>query len=217
MHTLYYSPGACSLGPHIVLEEIGKPYQRQKVQAGPETQTADWRAINPKGRVPALSGVPGRIGGASDLLTEANAIMVYLARSNPEAGLLPSDPAAEARVIEWLNWLSSGVHTSIYARIRRPARFLEDESLYPILQEKGRKDLRDAYAYAESLLGDGRDWAVPGGYSLADIYLFVFYYFGYGAGFDMKAEYPVWRAHAEKLLARPAVQRIVEFEGLKLP
>ena len=217
MHTLYYSPGACSLGPHIVLEEIGQPYARTKVQAGSDTQTAEWRAVNPKGRVPALTGVPGRIGGAEDLLTEANAIMLYLARTNPAAGLLPDAPAAEARVLEWLNWLTSGVHTSIYARIRRPARFLDDVTLHPVLQDKGRRDLREAYEYAQSLLGDGRDWAVPGSYSLADIYLFVFYYFGYGAGFDMKTEFPVWRAHAEKVLARPAVQRIVAIEGLVVP
>ncbi len=217
MYTLYYSPGACSMGPHIVLEEIGLPYAREIVKAGTDTQTAAWRAKNPKGRVPALSGVPGRIGGADDLLTEANAIMMFLARSNPEAGLLPTDPAGEARVIEWLNWLSSGVHTSVYARIRRPARFLDDPTLFPLLQEKGRRDLRDAYEYAQSLLDDGRDWAVPGAYSLADIYLLVFYYFGYGAGFDMKADFPGWRRHAEKVLARPAVQRIVAVENLVLP
>lgn len=61
----------------------------------------------PQGRVPALTGVPGRIGGAENLLTELHAILVYLARAHPAAGLLPADLAAEARCVEWMNWLAS--------------------------------------------------------------------------------------------------------------
>ncbi len=217
MQTFYYSPGACSLGPHIVLEEVGIPYERRLVKAGTDTRTADWRAVNPKGRVPALSGVPGTIGGSGDLLTEANAIMIYLARTNPAAGLIPAEPAREARMIEWMNYLSSGVHSSIYASIRRTERFVEDPALFAPIQTKGRKALRDAFDYIEGLLGDGRDWAVPGSYTLADIYLLVFYKFGYGADFDMKSEFPAWRSHTEKVIARPAVQRIIEVEGLALP
>ena len=213
MHTLYYSPAACSLAPHIVLEEIGAPYEAVLVKAGVDTVTPEWKAKNPKGRVPALTGVPGRIGGGEDLLTEANAIMVYLARANPAAGLLPTDPAAEARVFEWLNWLAT-IHATHFARIRRPARFVVDPALFPALEEKGRADLHEAYVYVDALLGDGRDWAVPGAYSIADIYLIVFYLFGFGAGFDMVEAYPNWRAHAAKVLARPAVARIVEREEL---
>jgi len=70
MHRLYYSPGACSLAPHIVLEEIGKPYELELVSSsgvreGRMTATPEWKAVNPKGRVPALSGVAGHIGGAA--------------------------------------------------------------------------------------------------------------------------------------------------------
>lgn len=217
MQTFYYSPGACSLAPHIVLEEVGATYQRQIVKAGTDTQTDSWRAINPKGRVPALSGVTGSSGGMGDLLTEANAIMIYLARSHPEAGLIPSEPAREARMIEWLNYLAAGVHSSIYGSIRRTGRFVDNPDLFPPIQDKGRRSLRDAFAYIEGLLGDGRDWAVPGSYTLADPYLLVFYYFGYGAGFDSKVDYPNWRKHTEKLMARPAVQRVIAIEGLNLP
>ncbi len=217
MKTFYYSPGACSLGPHIVLEEIGIPYRRQFVKAGVDTRTEGWKAINPKGRVPALTGVAGTIGGSGDLLTEANAIMIYLARTNPAAGLIPADPAREARMIEWMNYLASSVHAGIYASIRRTDRFVEDAALFPPIQDKGLKSLRDAFGYVQGLLGDGRDWAVPGSYTLADIYLLVFYKFGYGVGFDMKVEFPVWRAHAQKLLARPAVQRVIAIEELALP
>lgn len=217
MYTFYYSPGACSLGPHIVLEEVGAAYDRTIVKAGEATRTDAWRAINPKGRVPALAGVPGTIGGQGDLLTEANAIMIYLARLHPEAGLIPTEPAGEARMIEWLNYLSSGVHASIYASIRRTDRFVDDPALYPPIQDKGKRALRDAFAYIEGLLADGRDWAVPGSYSLADIYLLVFYHFGRGPGFDMKTDYPAWAALVAKVMARPASQRVIAIEGLTLP
>lgn len=217
MYTFYYSPGACSLGPHIVLEEVGAPYERQVVKAGVATQTAEWKAVNPKGRIPALSPVRGSAGGAPNLLTEANAIMIYIARTYPEAGLIPSDPVGEARMVEWLNYLAAGVHSSIYGSIRRTGRFVEDEALFPPIQEKGRKSLREAFAYIEGLLADGRDWAVPGGYSLADIYLLVFYYFGRAPLFDMRTEFPAWAALVDKVAARPAVKRILAVEELQLP
>src|ERR1700761_9080811 len=107
-HRLYYSPGACSMAAHIVLEEIGVPYDLELVSSrgrlgGEGTTSAAWMAQNPKGRVPALSGVQGRMGGADNLLTELHAILVYLARSYPDAQLLPTDPHIEARAIEWMN------------------------------------------------------------------------------------------------------------------
>src|SRR5262249_47665487 len=99
-HCLYYSPGACSMAAHIVLEEIGEPYDLVLVSSrgqmgGEGTTSASWLAQNPKGRVPALSGVQGRIGGSGDLLTELHAILFYLARTHPQAHLLPSHPAGE--------------------------------------------------------------------------------------------------------------------------
>src|ERR1043166_9006381 len=104
-HMFYYSPGTCSLAPHIVLEEIGEPYELTLISAsgpreGEATSRPAWKAINPKGRVPAFPGAAGRVGGADTLLTEVPAILTYLARTNPAADLLPSDPAAEARCIE---------------------------------------------------------------------------------------------------------------------
>lgn len=216
MHTLFYSPGSCALAPHVVLEEIGRPYALELVRAGVDTVTDGWKARNPKGRVPALSGVPGRIGGGEDLLTEANAIMLYLARTNPAAGLWPADPAAEARALEWMNWLASSFHAATFALVRRPGRFSEDESVFPALKAKGMKGLAEHARYIDALLGDGRDWAVPGAYTLADPYVFTFWMFLKRLdGFDM-APYPAWNAHAARMLARPAVARALEQEGLQL-
>lgn len=216
MHTLYYSPGACSLAPHIVLEEIGAPFALERVQAGVATVTPEWKAKNPKGRVPALSGVAGRIGGGDDLLTEANAIMLYLARTHPEAGLVPAGPAAEARMVEWTNWLASSFHAAAWASVRRPARFVDDAALHPALQEKGRATVYEHCALIDRLLGDGRDWAVEGGYTLADPYLFTFWTFVKRAdGFDL-GPYAAWTAHARRVFDRPATRRALDREGIAL-
>jgi glutathione S-transferase len=217
MYRFFYAPGACSLAPHIVLEEIGQPYEIELISNRPgegvTTASAAWKAINPKGRIPALSGVPGRSGGADDLLTEATAIMVYLARTNPASRLMPTEPALEARCLEWMNGPAT-IHATAHAQMRRPARFADDEKLHPAIQAKGREAQHANYAHIEKVLADGRDWAVPGGYSIVDPYLFVFYGWGRLLGFEMASLFPVWTTHAEKMLARPAVQRVIAQEGV---
>jgi glutathione S-transferase len=217
MYRLYYSPGACSLAPHIALEEIGAPYALERIStAEKKTETPEWRAINPKGRVPALHPVPGAIGGGADILTEAPAILIYLARTHPEAGLLPNDPAGEARCLEWLNWLSGAVHAMSYGQIWRPARFAAGAEHQAAVTAKGHESVREQYSYVESLLGDGRDWAVPGGYSVADAFLLVFHHWGGRIGLDMAALYPAWRRLTYKVAARPAVARVLAAEEIVL-
>ena len=132
-YRLFYSPGACSLAPHIVLEEIGLPFELELISSrgereGAMTATAEWRAMNPKGRIPALSGVPGSMGGAASLLTEVTAILVYLAMEHPHSRLLPTASAPLARCLEWMNWLSGNVHAISYGQIWRAQRYSVDEA-----------------------------------------------------------------------------------------
>ena len=206
---------------HIVLEEIGEPYELELVSSrghlgGVGTTSPEWKAKNPKGRVPALSGAAGRIGGAHDLLTEAQAILFFLARTHLDARLLPDDIAGQARAIEWMNWLSSNVHAMSYGQIWRPNRFVADERDYAAVQGKGQQNVREQYAYIESLLGDGRDWALPGGYSVVDPYLLVFYEWGVRIGLGMPTSYPAWRRLTEQTLVRPAVQRVLRDENIAI-
>jgi len=218
VYRLYYSPGACSMSVHIVLEEIGEPYETELVSSKPggRAQTAEWRAINPKGRVPALSGVPGNIGGAANLLTEAHAILFYLGRSHPEAQLWPRRLAAEARCIEWMNWLASNVHAMSFGQIWRPQRFVADEKDFPAVQAKGHQNLREQYAYIESLIADGRPWAEPGGYSVVDPYLLVFFQWGMRIGVDLPSSCPAWTALTRRVLERPAVRKVLAKEEIKV-
>jgi glutathione S-transferase len=210
VHTLYWSPGACSIAPHIVLEEIGEPYSLARVtidMAG----TADllvqpeYLKINPKGRVPALT-IEDRV------LTEAPAIMAYLARRHPEVGLLPADPEAEARVIEWINWLGTAVHAVAFGQVVRPQRFVTDPEDFPKVIARGRRNVATAYAYIEEQLS-GREWAIGSHYTLADIYLLFFYLGSKRSGNPMETAFPAWTAVADRALARPAVQRVLAQEG----
>lgn len=207
--TLYYSPGACSLAPHILLEELNIPYQLKLTSvAEGKTAAPEFLIINPKGRVPVLEV-------NRSILTEAPAILVYLAQLRPEASFLPSEPLDHFRCLEWLNWLSSTIHAVGYGQMWRPARFTNDNAQFDKISAKGRENVIEAYHHIERLLGRVT-WSVNNSYSCVDPYLLVFYLWGKATGFDMQTEYPSWLAHAARVLAREAVQRAIEQEGLIL-
>ena len=108
-YTLFYSPGACSLSCHIALEESGLPYERRRFHATKGgTESPEYRAINPRGRVPALRLSDGSI------LTEAAAILGFVADQVPEKELLPAHGTLDyARAREWMGFLASSVHPAI--------------------------------------------------------------------------------------------------------
>lgn len=213
-YLLYYSPGTCSMAAHIVLEELAVPFELEAVPvAEGATLKPAYLAINPKGRVPAL-----RIAGEARVLTELPAILTYLARTHPAAGLLPSSNTVdEARCYEWLAWLSGWVHGIGYGEVWRPQRFIADTARFGEISANGRETVTKAYEFIERIFaGDDRQWAVPGGYSIVDPLLFVLYGWGMRIGLPMSNDYPAWSAHAGRLLMRPAIQRVMEREGVRL-
>src|SRR3954451_13831776 len=128
---LYYSPGACSLAAHIVLEETGLPYEPVRVTTA---DRSNWRpeylAVNPRGYVPALA--------VEDwVMTENAAIMLFLARQRPEAGLLPRAPRELGRCLEWLLWQADTAHIA-FAQQFRPERLVGDAAHHPVVQAGGR-------------------------------------------------------------------------------
>src|SRR5579872_7437346 len=101
MMTLYYTPGAVSMAAHVVLEEIGVPYERKPIQIlQNEQRGAAYLAINPRGQVPALV-VDGTV------ITETAAVLNYLGRTFPQARLLPSNDLDQARCMATLCWIAS--------------------------------------------------------------------------------------------------------------
>lgn len=208
---LYYSPGACSLAPHIVLEEIGRPYQTHLVSSmDGSTKTAEYLEINPKGRVPVLDT-------GTDVITEVPAIMTYLARTYPESKLLDDSPINFARALEWMNWLASGVHALPVAQIWRVERFADDPDAYSSIKRQGMLNLESSYQMIEQKLQELPDlWVIGNSYSIVDAYLLVFYRWGNRLGLDMKPTFPVWTKHALALLEREAVQKVLEHEQISI-
>jgi glutathione S-transferase len=97
----------------------------------------------------------------------------------------------------------------------RPARFTNDSAQFDKISSKGRENVIEAYHHIERLLSRVT-WSANNAYSCVDPYLLVFYLWGKATGFDMQTEYPSWSAHAARVLAREAVQRAIEQEGLTL-
>ena len=213
----FHDPGSCSLAVRIVLEEGRFAYQAHRVAARDrdrETVRPAWLARNPKGRVPALSPVPGSAGGEALLLTEVPAILTWLARQRPELDLMPADPAREARTLEWMNWLSGWLHAVAFAEQWRPDRFSADVESHGGIVAMGRVNMREAFDQIEQIMADGRSWAVPDAYSIADAFLIVFYRWGDAIGVGMEA-YLAWTASAARTMQRPAV--ITAFREDELP
>jgi glutathione S-transferase len=208
---LYYAPGACSLAPHIALEEVGAPFELSRIDlAANQQSSAGYLRINPKGRVPAL--VDG-----DWVLTEAPAILRYIAARHPAAGLWPWEPREEARCAEWLNWLSSTIQVA-FGHVRRAARYASDPRAVEDVAATGKKTARELWQAVDARLGEG-PWAIGERYTVADPLLMVYWHWGRGPvlSFDVEREFPNWTAHAGRLAARPAVQRAFACEGLTLP
>jgi glutathione S-transferase len=163
MPRLYYAVGACSLAPHIVLEWIGAPYEAIKVQFG----SPELLAVNPAGAVPTLQEDDGW------LLTQAGAILDYLAQKHPEAGLAGGDGArARAEAHRWSAFLTSDVHAAFWP-IFMPQRYTtqSDEAAKAAVVEAGQKLVARQFSILDKHL-EGREWILDGGRSVIDAYAF---------------------------------------------
>jgi glutathione S-transferase len=204
MLALYFTPGACSMAAHIVLEESGEEYEPRPVDlAKGEQRSQAYLKLNPLGRVPVLALDNG------EPLPENTAILPYLGK---RFGLWPSDPIAEAKALSVIGFFAASVHPA-HAHIGRPERYTSDASAFPMLQETGRKTFHGYLQQIDNMLA-GREW-LSDRYSVLDPYAFVFYAWG------IRRELPVgelknYTAHKDRMLARPAVRRVVEQEKVKI-
>jgi glutathione S-transferase len=198
---LYFSPGACSLSPHIVARELGLEPTLVKVDLSTK-QTADERdytAVNSKGYVPALELDNG------DVLTEGPTIVQYLADRNPGAGLIPPAGAFERyRVQEVLGFVNSEIHKS-YSPLFRPTTPAE-------VREERQAYLRKRYAVIEKMLA-GKSYLFGDHFTVADAYLFTVTNWAKRVNLDL-SEFPNLIAFQERVAARPAVRAAMVAEGL---
>jgi glutathione S-transferase len=202
---LLYSPGACSLGIHVILEEIGKPFAAERFSTRDGgTYTPEFIAMNPKSKVPTLLRDDGSV------LTEYPAIAYYLAATNPEAKLLPADPAMAARALELTDFAVATMHMQGFSRIFRPANFAPSEADHEAVKARGREIYEKGLAVMDRAL-EGQDY-LCGEFSIADSALFyVCFWWAARLGHALPANVA---AHYDRMKARPAVARTMAAEGL---
>ena len=218
MYLLYYSPGACSLAAHILLEELAQPFKLELRSAlkGIGTQTPEYLSINPKGRVPALLCLDSPIGEEAGVLTELPVILAYLALEEKSGRFIPDTPGELGRCLEWLNWLSGTVHSLSYGQVWRPQRFVDDENLFPAIVEKGRRNVMDNYRFIEQHIVEAQGPSVLRGYNVVHPVLLVFWIWGKWIDLDMNKSFPAWHRLVQSVIERPAVQRALATEGIDL-
>jgi len=167
---LYYMPGACSIGIHVLLEEIGKPYDLQKIDGAKQEQYGpDFVKLNPKSKVPTLQKDDGSV------LTEFPAIATWLARKNPDKGLLPSDADGEARALEAMDYVVSTMHMQGFSRMFRPGNYAPTEADHDALLafvEEAELDWCGFFSFSkeDGTYAAGLDGAVPAAMDAARSY-----------------------------------------------
>jgi glutathione S-transferase len=202
---LMYSPGACSVGIHVLLEEIGKPYESQLVNLREGGQfKPEFTAVNPKSKVPTLVRDDGSV------LTEYPAIAFWLARTNPEKKLLPDDVESQTRGVEALDYAVATIHMQGFSRLFRASNYTPNPADEDKVKERGKEIVEKGYAVLDKALA-GKDY-VAGSFSIADSALFYVEFWG-AKRMNMKLP-PNCDAHLNRMLARPAVQRVMQQEGL---
>jgi len=198
---LYYSPGACSLSPHITLREAGLPFDL--VLASTKTHKladgTDYYTINPKGYVPLLELDDGQ------RLSEGPAIVQYIADRAPASGLAPAaGTMARYRLIEWLNFISTELHKS-YSPLFNPAMPEEGKAVY-------RERLKGRYKYVNEQL-EGKQFVMGNTFTAADAYLYTVTTWAPRVNVDI-AGLANLQAYMARVGARPSVQSALKAEGL---
>ena len=198
---LYYSPGACSLSPHIVLREAGLPFT--PVLASTKTHQladgTDYYTINPKGYVPLLELDDGQ------RLSEGPAIVQYIADQVPAKKLAPpAGTMARYRLMEWLNFITSELHKGFSP--------LFNKDFPEAGKEIHRKRVADRLAWVDSQL-EGRQYLMGNDFSVADAYLFAVTNWAKSTRVDL-SDFANLLAFQKRVAARPAVRAALAAEGL---
>ena len=201
---LYYMPGTCSIGIHVVLEEIGKPYDLHKVDllAG-EQHKPPFSELNRKSKVPTLQRDDGSV------LTEYPIIAHWLGEQNPEKNLLPADKEDALRAAEAMDYAVATVHMQGFSRLFRPANFSPSPSEHDAVKARGTEIVTKAFNNLAHSLGSHE--YIGGTYSVADSAMF---YVEFWAAKRLHIPLPgPIQAHFDRMMARPAVQAVMKQEG----
>ncbi len=198
---LYFSPGACSLSPHIALREAGLGFDLEQVDLKAKTTKSggDFKSINPKGQVPTLELDDGEV------LTEGPAIVQYIADRKPESKLAPAAGTMERyRLQEWLNYITSEMHKGFSPLFN------------PNAPDQWKQVVKDMLAQRFDVLSkklEGKPYLMGATFTVADAYLFTILGWGKYHNIDY-GKWPVLQAYQARIAERPAVQAALKAEGL---
>jgi glutathione S-transferase len=209
VYALYYFPGNASLLPHMMLREIGAPFELRLVDRAQDAQhSPDYLKLNPNGRIPVL--IDGDL-----VLYETAAIALHLCDRHPQAGLAPPPGAPEQPLFyRWLIHLTNTPQAE-YRSWFYPHEFVTRESAAPAVKAAAEQRLNLIFDRIASELGSG-PWLLGARFSAVDLYLFMLIRWGRGMPRPPRMLAPL-RELAERALARPAVQAALEAEGLQPP
>lgn len=197
---LYFATATCSFSPHIVLQELGLPYDLVRVDNRTKrtSEHGDFRAINPKGYVAAL------VLDTGDVLTEGPAIVQYLADLKPDAGLAPANGTLErVRLQEWLNFIASEIHAG--------SSPLFNKDLPEAVRNLFETKLFRRFAFIETGLAT-QDYLMGKRFTVADAYLFTVLGWMMGFGIDLD-RWPKVAAYMRRMEVRPSVVAALEREA----
>ncbi len=202
MIKLYYSPGACSLSPHIVLRETGVPFELDLVDrlSKKTTDGTAFEALNPKGYVPAIRLDDGTV------LTEGAVIVQYIADLKPESGMMPKGGTIERyRAMEWLNYIATEVHKSFSPLFRGDTPEATKENAKAVLARR--------YGFIDQHLS-GKSYLMGETFTAPDAYLFTVTRWTERMKVDI-ASFPNLVAFQARVAGRPAVKAALEAEAAK--
>jgi glutathione S-transferase len=197
---LYFSPGACSLSPHIALRETGQPFDLVQVDTKTKKTKAgdDFLAVNPKGMVPVL------VLDSGEVLTEGPAIVQYIADRTPSALIPAAGNAERYRVLEWLNYITSEIHKA-FTPLFKPDTPDEYKTI-------SKDNLGTRFGYLDGKL-TGKTFLTGDNFTVADAYLFTVVNWSKFHNIDV-AKWPNLKAFMDRVAARPKVQEAMQAEGL---
>ena len=203
----YMTPGSCTTGIHILLEELELVFEVHLVNLLVGDQdTPAYRALNPKGTIPTLVRDDGTA------LTDFVAIAWWLARNWPKRGLLPDDGEEQARVLEVMNHAVGMVHGQGFARIFTTDKFTPSPADHAAVKARGREIVEQGFAVMNDAL-DGRDYAVGDRFTIADAALFYVEFWATRSDIPLP---PHCLAHYTRMLTRRAVRQVLAEEGYRV-
>ena len=207
MMKFYMTPGSCTTGIHILLEELELLFEVQLVNllAG-DHETPEYKALNPKSSIPMLIREDGGV------LTEFQAIAWWLARTYPKAGLLGDGLDDEVRILEVMDYVVGTLHMQGFARIFTTDKFSPNPAEQAAVKQQGRQIIDKGFAVIDQMLA-ASDYVVAT-FSIADAALFYTEFWADHTGIDLPAH---CAAHYRRMLNRPAVRQVLMEEGYRQP